>query len=330
MRSRLKISIIIPTLNGKEFIDKSLTEIFRQTLLLEEVVIVDSGSTDGTVDVIKKYIYEGYPIRFAQISKDEFGHGKTRNYAAGLSGGDILVFLTQDAIPAHHRWLENLIKPFTFHDGVACVFGRHIPREDCNPLIERDIINHFDSFGKEPYVYQRVDWSDESAVEKYKDNKGWYCFNSTVNCAIRKSIWKKIRFREVLYAEDQLFGRNLIEKGYTKVYARDAAVLHSHNYSLLNFFKRYFDEYRGLNISLGDVGSISFFILLPLIVKGSVTDIRYIIKNTRGKRLYWCLYTPFFHFVRSLGAYLGGRYQRIPLSIQKILSLEKRGVSHNA
>ena len=92
----MDVSIVIPTKNGGHLFEKVLDAVFKQKTEYEyEVICVDSGSKDGTLDVIRKY-----PCRLFQIEPSEFGHGKTRNYGASKGNGTYIIFITQDALPA--------------------------------------------------------------------------------------------------------------------------------------------------------------------------------------------------------------------------------------
>ena len=101
----MDVSIVIPTKNGGELFEQVLRKVFEQKTKYEyEVICVDSGSTDNTIDIIKKF-----PCKLYQISPEEFGHGKTRNYGASKGTGEFIVFITQDALPVDENWLENFI-----------------------------------------------------------------------------------------------------------------------------------------------------------------------------------------------------------------------------
>ena len=101
----MDVSIVIPTKNGGHLFEKVLDAVFKQKTEYEyEVICVDSGSKDGTLDVIRKY-----PCRLFQIEPSEFGHGKTRNYGASKGNGTYIIFITQDALPATDTWLQNFI-----------------------------------------------------------------------------------------------------------------------------------------------------------------------------------------------------------------------------
>ena len=141
----MDVSICIPTKNGGEGFRQVLEAIFHQkTRLRYEVICVDSGSTDGTLDIIRSYP----EIRLKQIAPEAFGHGRTRNLAASLGTGEFIVFLTQDAIPGWEGWLEEMIRAIRTDERIALCFGIHYPYPDCNPLDRRDIEGHFRNFGR--------------------------------------------------------------------------------------------------------------------------------------------------------------------------------------
>lgn len=317
------ISIIIPTLNAGAYLERLLSIISTQSIIPHEVLVIDSSSTDATASIARHYNLHVTTLHVFSIEQQDFSHGKTRNLAASMAQGEILVFLTQDAMPASCDWLKNLVAPFR-DKAVGCVFGRHLARPGGNPVIAMDIERHFDSFGCEEYSAQQVDWSSEVSIRDYRLREGWYCFNSNVNSAIRKDIWERIGFRDVTYSEDQLFGKDIIEAGYKKVYARNAAVYHSHELTLPEYFRRYFDEYRGLKNTLGFVDNTGIISFLPLVMLATCRDIYHLTGKNIDNKPYWLLYTPFFHMIRKAGAFLGGRYERIPPVLRKFLSLESK------
>ncbi|QYR21217.1 glycosyltransferase family 2 protein [Paenibacillus sp. sptzw28] len=322
MESKINVSVILPTYNGIEYIDEVLTAVFSQkTQYKYEVIVVDSGSVDGTIEIVKKY-----PVRYYAIDKKEFGHGKTRNYAASLANGEFLVFITQDATPANDSWLDELIAGFHLDSAVACVFGKHIPRADCNPTTQKDIIYHFKNFSvtNEPLIQYVAD--NEEGWEHYRNNQGWMAFNSNVNSALRKDVWEQIKFRDVIYSEDQLMGKDIMENKYKKVYSPTASVIHSHSYPLNQYIKRFFDEYRGLELTLGYIDQVTLLRLIPASLKATYNDAKYIIKEcqyTKRQQFYWIYFTFWLNVYRRLGAYFGGRHKKMPRFLKRMFSLEK-------
>ena len=100
-------TIVIPTFNGEEFLIEVIEAIFNQkTTKTYELLIIDSGSTDRTLEIIAKYP----KIRLHQIPNKEFGHGRTRNLAVEMANSEFVVFLTQDATPSHDQWLDYLLE----------------------------------------------------------------------------------------------------------------------------------------------------------------------------------------------------------------------------
>ena len=124
----MKISVIIPTLNAGASIGGLLSSLQSQDIESPEIIIIDSSSGDNTVDIAK-----GFGVKPIVIPKSAFNHGKTRNIAAMEAKGDILVFMTQDALPADNTLLSRLTAPLK-KSGIAATFGRHIPGDDASPL----------------------------------------------------------------------------------------------------------------------------------------------------------------------------------------------------
>ena len=106
--------------------------------------MIDSGSKDKTLEIASKY-----PIRIQKIPNTEFNHGETRNLGVRLAHGEFIAFLTQDATPASSTWLQTLVETFEDDPLIAGVFGKHIPREDCNPVTARDTMEYFKAMGSD-------------------------------------------------------------------------------------------------------------------------------------------------------------------------------------
>ncbi|WP_199621683.1 glycosyltransferase family 2 protein [Paenibacillus alkalitolerans] len=317
------VSIILPTYNGITYIGEVLHAVFSQkTSFSYEMIVIDSGSTDGTVEVIKQY-----PVRLYHIDKKQFGHGKTRNFGAELAQGQYLVYITQDATPADDCWLEELIEGFQLDPMVGCVYGKQIARPECDPITRRHLVQHFEAFSKTDAPLVQYLENTPDGWEKFREKPYWYGFNSNVNSALKKEVWQKIKFREALYTEDQLIGRDIIVNGWKKVYAPKAAVIHSHHYpSMIQYFRRFFDELRGMEMAFGYKEEVSLLTLIPECLAMTVNDARYIFKETDDplrKKIYWVYFRWWFNFYRKLGAYFGRRHRRIPYFIRKLFSLER-------
>ena len=241
------VTVAVPVLNGARYLDEVLTAVRSQRVDREvEILVVDSGSTDGSAEIARKH-----DARVHEIPKSEFSHGGTRNLMMELARGDYVAFLTQDATPAHDRWLAALLEGFEQADDVAAVWGPHDARQTASHVIKAEMERHFAIWGGGREIdVQRLDRSP-TGLAAYRAEPWRLTFFSSVNCCLSKEAWQRVPFRDVPYAEDQLIARELIEAGYAKVFNPEARVLHSHEFRPLRFFRRYFDEFRGLREVLG-------------------------------------------------------------------------------
>lgn len=299
----VRATIAIPTYNGIEFIDAVLDACLRQSAAFPfEVLVIDSGSTDGTLDAVRRRP----AVRLHQILQSEFGHGRTRNLAVMLAKGEFILFLTQDAVPASSIWMQEMLRPFELSDDVACVFGKQVPRPDCCPTVKRDVINHFWTFGADPFIVLQVDNPRlTSQVER-----DMLTFFSDVNSAVRRRTIEKIPFRDVPYAEDQALGRDVIEAGLIKAYAPLGAVFHSHSYSLRRYFARMYDEMLGLWKTSGRTIDTSVPRHIAIVARGTLGDWRFILSDrdySAARKLYWFVQTPFYNLARRVAVRLARR-----------------------
>lgn len=221
----MRISIIIPTLNAGTSIGKLLSMLISQDNPPLEIIIIDSSSNDNTVDIAK-----GFGAKVAVIPRHTFNHGKTRNMAAMEAHGDILVFMTQDALPMDNTLLNKLTDPLQIPD-IAATYGRHIPRPGASPL--------------EVFARQ-FSYPDTGSIRGIDDIRqyGIKTFRlSNVCSAFKKDLFLKAgMFHEGLRAnEDMLITAKLIMNGYKVAYVPEAMVIHSHNDSLLKLFMRYYN-----------------------------------------------------------------------------------------
>jgi len=302
-----KASIIIPTKNGGEIFKKVLDAVLVQKIDDKfEVIIIDSGSNDTTVPFIRDKQNHHQNLKLYEIDPNSFGHGKTRNYGASLAKGEFLVFITQDAQPYNDQWLKELLKPFTISENVVGVFSKHMPYSNCDLLEKENLKKHFEAFGEKTKVFQLEN------RERYANDINYQmhlCFYSDNSSAMRSSIWKEIPYDDVDFAEDQLWAKKILEKGYSKAYAPHSIVFHSHNYSLKELFMRSYDEYMGL-YEIYQYVPIKHAVLLPLyIIKRTVKDLTHIYKLSIGVRIKIDMaFLSFFKNTCQLtGAYLGVR-----------------------
>ena len=311
----MDVSIVIPTKNAGELLDQVLKAVFEQkTTYTYEVICVDSGSKDNTLEIIKKY-----PCRLFQIPASEFGHGKTRNYGAAQGTGTYIVFLTQDALPASDTWLQNFIDAMELEPEIAGGFGIHYPYPGCNLLDVMDLAGHFKGFGETNTIFQI---EDRERYEKEESYRHYLAFFSDNNSCLRRSVWEKHPYRDVNFAEDQFWAREIIEMGYKKVYCPYAPVYHSHNFKLSTYFARYYDEYKGL-YELHQFEIADHWRRLPGMlyrqVRGDCVYIRHLPTISKKEKVYWAFYSLFRNFDRFWGGYLGGKYHSYSPRKQKFL-----------
>lgn len=201
-----------------------------------EVIVIDSGSSDGTVEFAQSHS----KVQVMSIPPKDFGHGRTRNFAISKSSGEFAVLLTHDALPENTAWLRELVAAVDQHPNIAGAFGRHIAYPDASIYTQRDIDLHFSGFLAHPAIVGR-----DTDQDRYANDQGWRQFlhyYSDNNSCLRRSVWEKIPYPDVEFAEDQIWARNIIDAGWEKAYAQNAAVYHSHDYGIFERLQRAYDE----------------------------------------------------------------------------------------
>lgn len=294
------ISIIIPTYNALKFLKKSLEALNKQTIKYEEIIVIDSSSTDNTVEVAKSF-----GAKVLTIPKEDFGHGATRTLAGKTAVGDILVYLTQDALLYDEKTLENIVKILE-NKKVGVAYGRQIPYPDTN------------LFGKHLRYFN---YPDESYLRKYEDKKKYgikTAFLSNSFAAYRKKVLEEIGWfkNNLILSEDTYAGAKILKAGYKIAYVSEAKVYHSHSYTGWQEFKRYFD--------IGVFHKCENWILKEF-GRPEGEGVRYIKSELRfllNNKAYQLL--PEFlirNILKYIGYKLGYNYNKIPLKLRKKLSM---------
>jgi rhamnosyltransferase len=212
----VKVSIVILTKNGGDLFKTSIDTIFKQKFSSPfEVVVVDSGSTDSTLDVLKKY-----PVRLFQIPPEEFKFGPTRDFGFEQTQGEIIVTLSQDVIPIERDWLTNLLSPFG-DPTVSAVQGTYTISPQL-PFFYWDMVGYF------YFTRETNKW------KKLHHGFGLSC----TNLAIRKEVWEKCRFGDVPMCEDKEIQRKLSEGKFKVIRTDQAKTYHNHVYTLSTLMKR--------------------------------------------------------------------------------------------
>lgn len=325
MSSEIKATVFIPTYNGEQYIKEILCAVFSQkTNFKYEVLVIDSGSKDRTLMIVNGFLSKHKNLKLHEIPNTEYGHGKTRNLAAHMSNGEIVVYLSHDATPSHELWLHEMVKPFDISKEIVGVTGKQIPRAHCIPMLKSEIRGVFAGLG--PDFGTTIFYKDE-----FINDQGIYdavCFYSDANSAARKKfLVGDIPYQDVAYAEDQLFGRDIINAGYSKAYAARGSVVHSNDLTLGEYKHRMFDETLGLRKIGLPVPVPSIKTVSILIFRGVLRDARSIVRDkdySRKRKLYWLVLNPLFHVEKWRGVRLGAKADLENKEVLKKYSLEKR------
>lgn len=316
----MKASVIIPTKNPGGILRSVLPAVCSQKAAFDfDVLVIDSGSTDGTVDYVRHF--DDPRVRLHEIAPSEFGHGKTRNLGVAMTTGEFAVLITHDALPANEGWLSAMVKPAEEDSQVAGVFGRHVAYPDASPFTRRDLERHFAHFKSAPSV--RLD--DPERYERDPGYRQFLHFFSDNNALIRRSVWQQFPYPEVDFAEDQIWAETVIKQGWKKAYAHDGVVYHSHDFPLIENLQRSFDESYALFRLFGYTLVPSLYRLVRSWGGATSLDLRYawghgLIRN----ELRAVLGMPFRNLMRVLGHYLGSRADRLPAWLRRRLSRDRR------
>ena len=288
---RLTVDIIIPVYRPDEKYIRLLQGLKKQTYPIQNIIIMNTER--------KYYESDRYPklpnIEIHHISKSEFDHGGTRNQGVQYSHSDIVLFLTQDAVPVDHHLVENIIKPFD-DQAVGAVYGRQIPTPDCDRIerFSRSFNYPSESFKKSKQDLERL------------GIKTFFCSN--VCAAYRRSVYDELGGfpLHTIFNEDMIFTGGLIKAGYTVAYEADARVVHSHNYSGIQQFHRNFD----LAVSQADNPQIFSGVRSESEGIRLVKDtVRYLSRKRNYLQIVKLIYIS---GCKYMGYLLGKRYKKLP------------------
>jgi rhamnosyltransferase len=242
------VSIVLRSFNEAWALADTLARLRAQEYRHWELLAFDSGSTDGSVDLIRR----AQPQHFVQLHPQEYVPGRVLNQAVHLARSNYCIFLNADATPQDGHWLNPLVQAL-LHPNNAAAFGRQIPRPGCQAVYACD--------------YDRCFGPD-------RESASWPHFFSMASSAIRKDVWARRGFLETLqYAEDDEYTRWCKSQGYQVIYCPDSVVLHSHNYTPAQAYKRSFGDARSLAHCWP--GKRSDFNWGRTVLLGSLNDLRH-------------------------------------------------------
>ena len=221
-----QVAVIIPTYNAAHYWDALSAGIRAQTLVPDRKIVIDSSSEDGTAELARR---DGFEV--LEISPQEFNHGGTRQMGAERAGdANVLIYLTQDAVPFGSDAFANLVRAFDDAE-IGAAYGRQLPREGASPIESH--ARHF-SYAAEPVVRS---WESRKTLG-FKS----IFFSNAFGAYRREALMSVGGFSpDVIFGEDTLVVARMHRAGWKTAYAADALVRHSHDYSIGEEFRRYFD-----------------------------------------------------------------------------------------
>ena len=295
------VSVVIPTLNGGTLFAEMLAKLCAQRFAGEvELVIVDSGSRDETLSLAEKA-----GAKVVKIPPAEFDHGLTRNRGIALSSGEIVMLMTQDAVPADEFLIERMVGGFE-DPRVGGVFARQIPRPEHDVLVARNIFAWIagSTERRVSEITDRAAYDAMSPMQRY-----FFCAFDNVCSAVRRSAWKDIPFRQSSFGEDVEWSKRALEAGWKIVYEPAAAVVHSHDRPARYEYKRTYMGHRTL-FRLFGLSTIPAFSYVPRCLVVSMTrDWKYVWRHERGlgRKLWLMARVPMLSCGSVMGQYRGAQ-----------------------
>lgn len=237
MGNSILVSVVVPTLNAGEPLSKLLEALMAQQAPGNvEIIVIDSGSRDGTVERARRF-----GAKVLSIPRYRFNHGRARNQAIQASQGQFAVLTVQDAIPVGKRWLSDLLAPLLSDDDVAGSYGVQLAppwasvtaraRSSAWRKDEREQrIRHIDS----PREFHSMSPEDRFALVR---------FDNVTSC-VRRSVWKRMPFPEDRYGEDTAWAKMVMLDGHGIAHVSSARVWHYHERgSIYEFRRAYLDGF---------------------------------------------------------------------------------------
>ena len=225
------IDVLIPTYKPDETFKKLVSMLEKQTVPVNKIIVMNTEEKYmEALHIGTRFLADHKKLSVHHLSRKEFDHGKTRNAGAAKSEADVIVFMTQDAVPKDETLIEKLIAPLS-DPGIACAYARQLPAVDAT--VTEKLTREF-NYPAKSRIKTKKDL-EELGIKTY--------FCSNVCCAYNAAIFKELKgfVNRTIFNEDMIYAAKVIKEGYGIAYAADACVIHSHNYSGKQQFHRNFD-----------------------------------------------------------------------------------------
>jgi len=246
--SKINISLVIRCCNEEQHIGKLLSGICQQKIGEVEIIVVDSGSTDATLAIASRY-----PVKIIHIRPVDFTFGRALNIGCEAANGEIIVISSAHVYPVYNDWLEKMSRYFS-DDRVALVYGKQRGNE----------VSKY----SEHRIFQKWFPDSSSGFQSHP-----FCNNA--NAAIRRSVWKNLRYDENLTGlEDLDWAKRVLAEGYRLVYSAEAEIIHVHEETLVRILNRYRREAIAMKAIFPDE-KFSFFDFIKLFISNSINDLYY-------------------------------------------------------
>lgn len=309
----LTVDVIIPTFRPDHKFDLLMKRLKKQTVQPKKIFILntvpnscESEAGKQEQDEFMQKYRELNHATIIHIKEEDFDHGGTRDYGASLSNADLIMFMTQDAIPVDEFLIEELIRPFQ-NPAVGAAYARQMA------LTNADEIESFTRTFNYPAESRIKSKADIEAL----GIKTFFCSN--VCAAYRKSAYDKLGgfVKKTIFNEDMIFASKLIQNHYSIAYVAEAKVFHSHHYSYRQQFRRNFD----LAVSHAEYPEVFQQ------VKSESEGMK-LVKKTAGHLLRRHSYLKVMDLFlvstfKYAGFYLGSRYQKLPKKLVLKWSMNK-------
>jgi rhamnosyltransferase len=301
------LSVVIPTWNGGARFREVLLALASQDLADGfELLVVDSGSHDGTPEAAREA-----GARVLTIPQSEFNHGRTRNLGIAETSGEVVVLLTQDAVPMGADFLKAFLRPFD-NPRVDGAYARQFPRPDCDPLLA-ERLRRWSASRAEPILQlfapgdaaaSRRIWETLPPIERYLS-----CVFDNVASAVRRSTWQHTPFPERRFGEDVAGAREILLAGGAVAFEPSARVEHSHRISMRREFKRIYCDHKNLHELFG-LFQVHNWRAVRHGARGQVQFYRELLEAqllTPRERWYWRWYCVPYAYLETAAQFLGAR-----------------------